>query len=336
MMRSAVIVCLLAQAAYADKPASLAHYDKGKKAYAAGNFAEAVAEFEAAYAEWNTPEYLHDIGQAYRRLDRCNQAATSFEKYVAAKPDAPNRASVEHVIEQLRAKCPVAVTPNEPAAATTSVAEPIAPPHRAPAKKSEPAPVVAAATPAPAAAPAAAGVVAHVTARMPSPWHPTASAGVVFLDAGPVVMPPVLELRCGVLRDMKAPLSLQLGGNLSIERLPFDDLMTGTVWLTGAEAIAVASHPLAPKLALTGGLAVGAQLVSGLSTGNPFTMNGTAQDAFVALRVRAEVGIAWRASDRFTVRVTPGYTLTPRRAPLAPDIHALHGLALVAGVGLDL
>ncbi|HEY5926667.1 MAG TPA: hypothetical protein VIV11_33505, partial [Kofleriaceae bacterium] len=88
MRGSLLIVCLLASLAHADKAASLTHYDKGKKAYAAGNFALAAAEFEAAYAAWNTPEYFHDIGQAYRRLDRCNEAATAFERYLAAKPDA--------------------------------------------------------------------------------------------------------------------------------------------------------------------------------------------------------------------------------------------------------
>src|SRR5262249_19908747 len=35
MIRIGLLVCVLAGVAYADKPASLAHYDKGKQAYAA-------------------------------------------------------------------------------------------------------------------------------------------------------------------------------------------------------------------------------------------------------------------------------------------------------------
>ncbi|HEY5951714.1 MAG TPA: hypothetical protein VIV40_39740 [Kofleriaceae bacterium] len=361
MIRSLAIVCLFASLAHADKPASLAHYNKGKQAYAAGNFALAVAEFEAAYAQWNTPEYLHDIGQAYRRLDRCNEAATSFERYLVAKPNAANRATVTELIHELRAKCPAQIVDGsakaEPAKAEPPKAEPpkaepaktepaVAPKSepRAVAAKSEPAAVAAKSGPAAVAAPAGQVVPATTTLavsqRAPlhttSPWHPTAVAGIVMLDAGPVVMPPIPELAVGVLRDMHLPFDLQLGANLSVARLPFDDLMTGTVWLAGPEVVASASRPLHTHVALFGAVATGVQLVSGLSTGNPFTDNGTSQDSFVTLRLRGELGVAWRASERLSVRVAPGYQYSPRRAALADDIHALHGFALHAGVALDL
>ena len=329
MMRSLAIVGLLATAAYADKPTSLAHYDKGKQAYAAGNFKLAVAEFEAAYAAWNTPEYLHDIGQAYRRLDRCNEAATSFESYLVAKPDAANRATVSDTVKQLRAKCPVvAAPPNPPAPVTTSVAEPLAAPI--------PALSLGTTTPTPARTDREAAVTKSAAVRTPSPWHPTASAGIVVLDAGPVVMPPIPDLSVGVLRDLRLPLDLQVGANLSVARLPFDDVMTGTVWLAGPELVASASRPLATKLSLFGGVAAGVQLVSGLGDGNPFTTNGMAHDSFITLRLRGELGVAWRASERLTLKLAPGYQFSPRRAPLAADINALHGFALHAGVAVDL
>lgn len=149
-------------------------------------------------------------------------------------------------------------------------------------------------------------------------------------------MPLTPELSLGVLRDLPLPYSLQVGANLSIARLPFDDTMSGTVWLAGPELVASAGYPLTPKLSLLGGLAAGAQLISGLSTGNPFTPNGMAHDSFVALRLRGELGVAWRANDRLVVRVAPGYQLTPRRAPFAADIDALHGFVLHAGIAVDL
>jgi hypothetical protein len=335
MKRSVILVCLLASVAYADKPASLAHYNKGKQAYAAGNFAVAAQEFEAAYAEWQTPEYLHDSGQAYRRLDRCSDAASAFERYLAAKPDAPNRATVTALIKELRAKCPAAT----PAPAPTAVAAPATPVAAPVAPTPAPQPAVARPSVAPttiATTTTGTSIVAVHPLHRANPWHPSAAAGIALVNAGPVVMPPVPDLSVGVLRDMHLPLDLQVGANLSVARLPFDDLMSGTVWLAGPEAIAIIAHPVHPKLALTGSLAVGAQLVAGLSAGNPFTMDGTAHESFVMLRMRGEVGVGWRASERLTVRVGPGYVYMPRRSALAPDIHALHGLSLHAGVSLDL
>jgi len=149
-------------------------------------------------------------------------------------------------------------------------------------------------------------------------------------------MPPVPDLSLGVLHDMNLPAHLQLGARLSVARLPFDDVMTGTVWLTGPELIASASHALHPRIAAIGGVAVGAQLISGLSAGNPFTTDGEEHGAFVALRLRGELGVAWRASDRISVRVAPGYHFMPRRSAFAADIGALHGFAIDAGVSLDL
>lgn len=84
------------------KASSLEHYKKGRTAYAAGGFAAAIDEFELAYREHPAPEYLHDIAQAYRRLDKCD-AVSYFERYLAAKPDAKNRADVERALAELRA-----------------------------------------------------------------------------------------------------------------------------------------------------------------------------------------------------------------------------------------
>ena len=331
MMRPLLVLCLLASAAYADKTASLTHYEKGKQAYAAGKFELAVTEFERAYADWNAVEYLHDIGQAYRRLGRCNEAATALERYLDGKPDAPNRVTVAGHIQALRAKCPAAPpvsTPavvQEPAPQATPLPTP-ATPHVAPVLEPRPEPT------------ASTSVVKNAPLqRAPSPWHPTARAGIVLLDAGPVVMPPLVEVGAGVLRDIRLPHSFQLGASLTATRLPYDDQMSGTVWLVGPEAIAAASHPIASRITATGGIALGAQLVSGLGEGNPFTTNGAEHGSFVMLRLRGELGVAWRANDRVTVRIAPlGYQFSPRRAPLATDIRALHGFSAHAGVSVDL
>jgi hypothetical protein len=464
MIRSLAIVCLLASSAHADKQTSLSHYHDGKRAYAAGKFAAAVASFERAYAEWDTPEYLHDIAQAYRRLGRCDQAATHFERYIAAKPDAPNRGAVRGHIEALRAKCPVktrsaasrtantptsagsktastpASAPSEPApasaaskaapantpttgsgapsktaattttgtgagtatgsgtataaAAGTRTGTALGPGTSAPAgatstslengagtatgagtarapgtaarpqgastsaasesargsaevaaSGSTPSGSTASGSPRVAAAGAAAATSASISTSASSPprsaWHPTARAGLLLLDAGPVVMPAIAEIAAGVMRDvplrLPADLSLQLGANLSFARLPYADRMSGTVWLGGPELFATSSRRLASRFSGFAGLGAGAHVLAGLGEGNPFTANGTASDILVTLRVRGELGAAWRASDRVTFTVVPlGYMFSPRRSPLATDIPALHGFAMHAGVSLEL
>ena len=62
MMRSVAIVCLLAASAWADKPASLAHYEKGKKAYAAGKFGARTHRKVAQWYKW------HDVSRADSRV----------------------------------------------------------------------------------------------------------------------------------------------------------------------------------------------------------------------------------------------------------------------------
>jgi hypothetical protein len=160
--------------------------------------------------------------------------------------------------------------------------------------------------------------------------------GVTKLDAGPVVMPATPELLVGVLYDMRLPIDLQLGVNLSVSRLPFDDVMTGTVWLAGPELVASTSRPIARRVALVGTLGAGALRMGGLSEGNPFTTDGMPQASLVMLRLRGELGVAWRASERLSLRLSPGYQFSPRRSGLAADIPSLHGFTLHAGVVIDL
>jgi hypothetical protein len=412
MMRSLAILCVLCHFAHADKQGSLTHYEKGKSAYAAGRFEEAAAEFERAYAAWSAAEYLHDIAQAYRRLDRCPLAATHFERYLAAKPDAPNRTAVEGHIQALRAKCPSQPTsPSAPTPGSTSSSS-SAPRDRATASAPAPArasgstaaraaaqePATAPARP-PAASTASAGTasmamdggaasaasqpvaaphtgptppanLAHVqrgpavastavvstTAasiepsspsvtyaaappRPRSPWQGTGRATLLLLDAGPVVMPAVPELAAGVLREVASPLpvDLRVGANLSLARLPYADRMSGTVWLGGPELVASGSLSIRHGLQAFVGVAAGAHVIAGLGEDNPFTSGGVASPPLMTARTRVELGAAWRASDRLTVLFVPlGYNVTLRRSVLADDIPALHGLAMHAGVSVEL
>ncbi len=127
MRRAALIAVVLASLvshAVADKDASLEHYGKGKRAYAAGQFALALDEFERAYKAHPAPEYLQNIGQALRRLERCPEAITYLEKFLAVMPAAPNRASIEAQLGGLRVQCPTKSAAPKPEAAKPEAAKP--------------------------------------------------------------------------------------------------------------------------------------------------------------------------------------------------------------------
>jgi RNA polymerase sigma-70 factor (ECF subfamily) len=300
--------------ARADKATSLDHYNKGKAAYAAASFETAIAEFELAYKEMPAPEYLHDIAQAYRRLDKTCEALGYFENYLAAKPAAKNRAEVEGHIAALAPKC---APPPAPV-----VVEPVT---QAPA----PAPVRVAAVEQPMR------VVVRETPVTPSPYSLAVAGGVVLLDAGPVVMPPIGQLDATVRRSLGGAYDLHVGAGLALARVPYDDMATGTVWLVGPQLTADAAYRVRPRLSLIGGAALGATVISGLGTGNPFTTGNMSSGAIITARVKAELGVAWRANDRVDVRVLPvGYQWSPARGDLADDISALHGFTMSAGVAV--
>jgi hypothetical protein len=355
MTRSILVVMTLAGVAHADKASSIEHYNKGRKAYAAASFEQAVAEFERAYREFPAPEYLHDIGQAFRRLEKCD-ALDYFDRYLAAKPDAKNRAEVEKTIASLRPRCaPTVTAPTTatPAKVTTPTTASSTPSTSVPSSTQKPSGATNGARTAAGSRPqVAAPMVAvadtganaairddhrisssapHIDAR--SPFSATASVGVLLLDAGQVVMPAIGQLDVGArYRLLDRSITLEIGAGISLGRLPFDDVSMGAAWLVTPEIAAEAHYRVHSQISILGAAGVGPMLVSGLDAGNPFTEGGTASGTIAMVRVRGGIGVAWDATERIRVHATPSYLWSPRRDPLASDISALHGLALSAGM----
>lgn len=71
------------------------HFQAGRDAFARGDFAGAATEFERAYALSRRPQLLYNIGRAYQEQLRWEDAHRSFQHYLDAIPDAPDRAEVE-------------------------------------------------------------------------------------------------------------------------------------------------------------------------------------------------------------------------------------------------
>jgi len=67
----------------------------GREAFSRGDFAGAATAFERAYLLSRRPQLLYNLGTAYDRLHRWERARESFQRYLDAVPDAPDRAEVE-------------------------------------------------------------------------------------------------------------------------------------------------------------------------------------------------------------------------------------------------
>jgi hypothetical protein len=90
------------------------HYQRGKRAYDVGHFAEAAKEYELAYAAKDDPALLFNLGQAQRMAGDRTAAVLAYKAYLRNAPDAPNRAEVEQRIQELQTTPSVPLTESPP------------------------------------------------------------------------------------------------------------------------------------------------------------------------------------------------------------------------------
>jgi len=89
----------LAQDAVPDRDAEAhALFEAGRLAFSAGHYEDAYDRFSQAYLLSERPELLFNLGAAADRLRRDAQALDHYRAYLAAVPDSPERANVEHRI----------------------------------------------------------------------------------------------------------------------------------------------------------------------------------------------------------------------------------------------
>ena len=60
------------------------HFKSGSQQYAAGKWSAALDEFEAGYAAHPSPAFLVNIGQCLRKLDRLDEAALAYRRFLDA------------------------------------------------------------------------------------------------------------------------------------------------------------------------------------------------------------------------------------------------------------
>lgn len=123
-------------AARSDEAALLAreHFRRGTKAYNLQHFAEAAAEYEAAYEAKELPALLYNIGQAYRYAGEKQKAINAYRSFLRSDPSTEQRQEVLGYIEQLRQQLaddkakqpPPTVTPPVVAPPPSTVTPPLA------------------------------------------------------------------------------------------------------------------------------------------------------------------------------------------------------------------
>ncbi|MGE3548240.1 MAG: tol-pal system YbgF family protein, partial [Kofleriaceae bacterium] len=80
------------------------HYERARKLFDVGRFADALPEFEAAYEAKPLPDFLFNIGQCQRNLGEYDAAIATFEKLLAEQPDDPRADAIKKLIDELATK----------------------------------------------------------------------------------------------------------------------------------------------------------------------------------------------------------------------------------------
>ena len=81
--------------------ASQAASERGRVAYAAGNFKEAAAAYAEAYEQKPEPDLLYNIGAAYHRAGDTKQAIKNYQLYLSMHPDAKDAYQVRNMMNKL-------------------------------------------------------------------------------------------------------------------------------------------------------------------------------------------------------------------------------------------
>ena len=107
----AISLCLGSLSAWADKDAGQKHFDAGVALAKRGEHRAAIGEFELAYAAAGPlPGVLYNLGYVHLAIADAEPAAEGdvrqsidyFQRYLAVREQAPNRAEVEGFIAALK------------------------------------------------------------------------------------------------------------------------------------------------------------------------------------------------------------------------------------------
>lgn len=96
-------------------------YGEGQRLFHDGQFAQAQAQFEAAFAAVPNPVALLSVAEAQERQGKVADAVATLERYLTLRADAPDRAAVQARIDQMRTRPGVIAVSSDPAGAAISL-----------------------------------------------------------------------------------------------------------------------------------------------------------------------------------------------------------------------
>jgi tetratricopeptide (TPR) repeat protein len=95
----------LARADMHDKKTAAVHFKRGSALFEDARYHEALAAFKAGYDAFPLPGFLVNIGQCYRKLERYEDAADVFKRFLDTNPgDGRLRAEVEEAYAEVKAE----------------------------------------------------------------------------------------------------------------------------------------------------------------------------------------------------------------------------------------
>jgi tetratricopeptide (TPR) repeat protein len=104
-MRALLALILCSQLAYAssfEDELARAHFLSGQSYFDEGRYADALHEFHEAYVISQRPGFQFNIGVCEEKLGHTDAAIAAFERYLKEAPNAPDRATVELRLRDLR------------------------------------------------------------------------------------------------------------------------------------------------------------------------------------------------------------------------------------------
>jgi tetratricopeptide (TPR) repeat protein len=228
----------LAVEAEDDPAAAKAHFSRGTRLFEVGEYREALVEFKSAHLAKPDPAFIYNIAQCHRQLGDLEQAATMYRRFLAASPNARNRADVEKRVADIEADLEAAKQKLSPEPLRAPPPQPVPPTPLPAAPQADPPP--------PQAPPAGVAPSAVEVAAEPKPSHSIlslrtlrwAGAGLTAaLAAGAITTGILAKSKYDDLKGScgKTPVGCSSG---SIDGVKTRALITNVLWgLAGAAAI---------------------------------------------------------------------------------------------------
>jgi iron complex outermembrane receptor protein len=128
LLTALLVVGAPLQAQARDRRTAAAHFQQGSALYADGHWSEALAEFQAGYDAFPLRGFLVNIGQCYRKLERYDEAADAWRRFLATHPaDAQLRSEVEDALDEVE-RARAAAQPEAPKEKAPEVLPSVVPP----------------------------------------------------------------------------------------------------------------------------------------------------------------------------------------------------------------